>query len=458
MLGLGSLMTKEWRDARPLALACALLAPVLAIAVEALFLKFDDPTLTARAVLPAAVGLFAALLASDLVAGDVASRRIETLAALPASPLRAWTAKVAFLAAATAAFAAWMLIAELGLFAVVSGAGASGAVLAALPQALPLLVVTLPFAACALLFSTILDRGLAALLAAAAAVGGFHFGLVRLLSDRELGGAITPAMVAAFEVAIAVACLAGSAAAYRFGELHLPSKARRAAIGLGACAALLATPATAGAMALRRHLSLGPDNPDVRIVAMMLDPAETRVALGVEKPGSTRGAVWVLDLESGAVRSVEEGSSGLPRDPWLPDGDLSDGSTQVLVPEGVASCELSRDGARAIVREAAGRRPRVVDAATGRIVLEPRDERVQWITWAGGHRPSNALLEYSDDPHAPALIDVDSGRRTTLAGLQLPTVVAVTRDGRILVVRDDGAVELLDAEGKRVRRLLEPAK
>ena len=93
------LVRAEWRNARALTIASALVAIGASVAIDALFFHGKDGGLLATWVVPALLGLFLAATASDLVAGDVASRRIDSLALLPARLRTIWASKALFLAA-----------------------------------------------------------------------------------------------------------------------------------------------------------------------------------------------------------------------------------------------------------------------------------------------------------------------------------------------------------------------
>ncbi len=82
-------------------------AVVLTVAVNELWLGYRSSALTAAYVVPGLVALFLVTIAADIVASDVATRRIETFALLPARPILMWTAKLVFLLTAGLVFLGW---------------------------------------------------------------------------------------------------------------------------------------------------------------------------------------------------------------------------------------------------------------------------------------------------------------------------------------------------------------
>jgi hypothetical protein len=79
---LRTLMHREWREVRGVTLGAAIAAVIASVAVDGWFLHGKDGALTAVWVVPALLALYLAILASDLVAGDVATDRIRAMALL----------------------------------------------------------------------------------------------------------------------------------------------------------------------------------------------------------------------------------------------------------------------------------------------------------------------------------------------------------------------------------------
>src|SRR5881628_1184223 len=95
------LLRRETRDARWHLVAAAVLGAAVPWAVRHWLLAGGDAELVAtagaRAVVPLLFAFFVAATASELVARDVATRRIDALALLPVPIGRVWAAKAAFL-------------------------------------------------------------------------------------------------------------------------------------------------------------------------------------------------------------------------------------------------------------------------------------------------------------------------------------------------------------------------
>src|SRR5438874_183395 len=115
------LLKKEARDARGHLVGAAVIALLVSSAAHQWLFRYREGPMAAHALVPLLVGLFVASLASDLVAADVATKRIEALAILPVPVARLWTGKAVFLAAAGAAFLVYVVALQ-SLILHVSGA------------------------------------------------------------------------------------------------------------------------------------------------------------------------------------------------------------------------------------------------------------------------------------------------------------------------------------------------
>jgi hypothetical protein len=165
------LFRREWRDARAVTIASALVALLASIAINVWFFHWKEGDLTAMYLVPSLLALYLAAIGSDLVAAEVSTRRVDALALLPTSLRRVWTAKVLLLVVAGGVFLAWLLAVELTLLATFGEDGQLPAFLARLPDSLPMLAVAAALASATLFFSTMIERGFAAVVASLVVVG-----------------------------------------------------------------------------------------------------------------------------------------------------------------------------------------------------------------------------------------------------------------------------------------------
>jgi hypothetical protein len=219
-----ALMRKEWRDALPLTVACALVAGALSVAAGEVHLLGRDAHAAAHVVVPALLLLILAGLASGLVANDVATRRIETLALMPIRSAWIWLAKVLFLALAGAGILVGVVALQVAIRLLAGTAEPAAELVRRLvePEALRNVGLAYATAGVVLFFSTILTRASVALLAGLAVAGALGYAIeIRLLPGRlaELGPRIGGAFVL------------GSAVAFTVGRIHAWVRGRRALVG-----------------------------------------------------------------------------------------------------------------------------------------------------------------------------------------------------------------------------------
>jgi hypothetical protein len=320
--GLLALLRKEARDVRALTWVYVALVPLAPLAVrwylEARYDAFAlEPETTRRyleVTFPAIVLLYAAIVASDLVAGDVASRRMHQLALLPVRPLTVWTAKVAVLLGGTALVGAWTFVAQAWTLAAIDGVEHAAPFFRDMETIAVGVVPAAGLIGCVLLVSTMGIRGLGAVMAGAM--------LAAALGAAYWWGRITPRWIAGDDflwAAIAAGALfVASAAAFVRGRVHLGLRLRPAVIGGAALAVLLGVPAV-GLAAAARHVVPGSS------LCMMIDraasPAGPYVALTyVNRLDERAGcSTFVLSLDDGTLREIEpRGRLG----GWQEDGTL----------------------------------------------------------------------------------------------------------------------------------------
>ena len=229
-----TLVSREYRDARwnlVMAFGMATLAPWV---VHAVFLEVAPDETTAlvggRLLVPLLFALFAAATASDLVARDVATRRIDALAALPVSVSELWRAKAAFLLVSSLAFLAWTIGMEYAAVTATARAESIALLSERLADAVPTLLGGVAFGAATLFFSTLLERGFTAVMAALVTVTALAWG-VQVAEVPAADDATTWFATYAVPLGIALAFGAGSYAAFVRGPIHGPSKARLFATG-----------------------------------------------------------------------------------------------------------------------------------------------------------------------------------------------------------------------------------
>lgn len=342
MRGIVSLLWKEWRDVRAVVLACMAIVPFALWALHAWVSHHALAEVACSFVLPGVVGLFTAVLASDLVASDVATRRIEMAGLLPVRLGRVFMAKVTLLTVAAFAFATWV-----GSWAIlVPALTAPAAVLEDTAVHLPdawLLGAWVPLlAACVLFASTFLSRGMTAFVGGGLPVVAFRAYLLhedRMVAGKVLlGGELTRLGEIVLLVLLTVILLGGAWAAFVRGQVHLAGGFRR--FRCGALAVLLGLLGSGGAAtaAVRARMDIRPGEPDVIVWNLSASP-DGRYAIVYARdatshldgePSRTLDRLapnvrfraqgrWILDLESGDLTDLRHLTvDGLWSGAWNP--------------------------------------------------------------------------------------------------------------------------------------------
>ena len=144
MRGFVALLRRECRDARWHLVGSAALAVAVPFAVHGWMM--DGASAEAMAttggcwLVPILFALFAAATASDLVARDVATRRIDALAVLPVPGSLVWAAKFTLFLGASLGFLVWLIAAEWLAIETTRSTPGSGLFLAELLDAIPSLL------------------------------------------------------------------------------------------------------------------------------------------------------------------------------------------------------------------------------------------------------------------------------------------------------------------------------
>ncbi len=179
--------------------------------------------------MPILMLLFFLGMSADLVAGDVGSGRITFLASLPVRPGAIWAAKVLFLAWAAGAYLAYLFLTEYLILTVAGHAPLAMFESRAAPGLIAL-AWTPTAGAATLFFSTLVDRGIAAVFAAAAvlpALGLAAWGAGLLAPD------VAPAFALHGSAVLSLGFLGGSYAAFTRGRIHLGYRGRRILLATG---------------------------------------------------------------------------------------------------------------------------------------------------------------------------------------------------------------------------------
>lgn len=330
------LIWKEWRDHRTLIIAWAVLGPVALWLLQVVLLDTGDP-LVGDVILPGMAGLFAAMIAAEVFCSDFSSGTSDFLARLPVEKRTLWLTKVSFVLVCAVLYFAWALgveAARMTAFDVEANEMWSGMRYRNIVRALavPYLVGGVATAA-VILFSSLLRRGFAAVLAGLLMIFGFLAVLYRYNPGRGLLWDLWGADLVTFTLFCAL--MLGAYVSYspwqRSRDLR---RAGFAALGFG----VIAMPAFAAAAAdYHERAGLTPDHA-VRI--QWFTPSPDGKYLGVQvyrdAPWRTESdarhvrTMWLIDLESKEVRIPESGAElgmsifgrGVVNSCWSTNGEI----------------------------------------------------------------------------------------------------------------------------------------
>jgi len=373
-----ALLHKEWRDVRALTIACALLVPIGLISMEYGYLDWRGD-FTAGTYVPTCIGLFLAVIAADLIAADIATKRARAYAALPTRWAGLWVSKLAFLAVAGVSFTIWTVTSCAAVYAALAPDAANAQFIEQLSRLPREYVYAGVFGAAAVVFwSTVLERGFAVVGAAVitcAVIGGtlplLHWINPELLPDDET--------VATASMVLPLVFLAGSLHAFVRTPQHSSSVWRRFATAAILPLVVLVPTGAVSAAVLSQRLVVETGDPRLQLALGHVSPDGRRVVVLAKKRherASTR--TWILDLEDGSLAVLEERNLRADwRNAWTADGAY----------KAWASANVMEDELR-----------RLYDPETG-AVLETRsaeqvghDLRYPFVDWATTRREHGDLV------------------------------------------------------------------
>ena len=338
---LGALFAKEWRDHRTLILMCAALVPVAFAAIEWLYSGGARPRVTAGAVVPCAVTVVATILAADLFGADLVTGRAGTYAALPTTARTHFVVRTVFLGIVVTLLAAWIVACATGAIAVFGSDAALTALGLAFADSWWLMLFALPVGAATLLFSTLSQRGFAAVGAGAAVVAalGFSWAAVDWRNLEFVPGAQG---LAAAGVFVAATLLVGAYLTWARAPAVGGSLVRRIALAAAVPAFVIPTSAAAGAAVLhtRAHVAVGDRSARAWPALFSPDGRFLVATAGHVRPAAV-SRHWSFDLETGRVVQLGTKGQTLPpsdrrADYWDERGiRLTDSEQRVAVPDQV---------------------------------------------------------------------------------------------------------------------------
>ncbi|MCE9638518.1 MAG: ABC transporter permease [Planctomycetes bacterium] len=321
-----SLVRREWLDVRTVTLASLVLIAVACVVVRwVLGRQFDEWTgpewatggaAAARYLdgfVPFSVALVAALVASDLVAGEIASRRIDALALLPVRASRIWWAKFTVLAGVLTLAAVWAFLVQTFTLAAIDGWSAAEpfvqSAVSSQEHQTGALGAVAAFVASVLLVSSLGLRGLSAalggvlLFAACVVVGGMA--LQTLLGRTLLGS--PPAEMANLALAsMAVVFLTASAASFSWGRVHIGrARAVRVAVWSSLAMTGVMTAAWAG---VTSHAGPGERFSELEPY-VYVSPDGRHVAMQWQNTIGTGCSTRILDITSGVAVELDSGNA-----------------------------------------------------------------------------------------------------------------------------------------------------
>lgn len=310
-----SLIWREWRDTRPVMFGCALVTAVLSVLVQHFVFRWKEAEWTGSSLVALTPLLPAVILASDLFASDISSRRVQGLALLPTRLSRVVAAKLAYLGLGIAAFHLFVLVWNALLLALFAKEEWTGPFAAGLSRGRLAVGVEALLVASVLFFSAMSFRSFVSVLlgalSAAALVG--TAGMVELDDVTGLKG--EGWMWAGVACVVIVSIGAGVFAVLR-GPAHTASRGRLAIVGCAALGAVF-VPATGGlAVAVERRYHVEPGDDDARFESLTLagTPPVAVVHVTQRSPDGTNvkwaSAVYAVDLSgSDAVRLASHRTS-----------------------------------------------------------------------------------------------------------------------------------------------------
>lgn len=451
-----ALLRREMRDARWHFAASLVVAAAAPWCVHEWMTAGADDELVAkiggRGVVPILFALFVASAASDLVARDVATRRIDGLAVLPVPIAKVWTAKAALLAASSLAMLAWIVAAEWAALAF----GVSDRAAAWLPSMLvaagPSIAGGVALGAASLFLSTLLERGISAALGAVVLLVGVVL-CVEWAEVPVADGTMTTFAGWAAPLGLAAAFVVASRSSFVRGPIHGPSKPRLALCGFAALAAVAAPGGVATAMSLEHAADLAPGAGDPSRREAYVSPDGKWVAIEDGVAGGA-SATWLASIDGASCRRIAPGTTWFADGvAWLPGSMLAVRSSSfslMVGPRCVRRLEVEPTGlgvaeSHWLPAERAPERPYGWAWVQTEEVLSPT--RSVFVVHSSGSYPSRRYTArwVQASPERGVVFVVSEDR-----ALSRVTFVSGGKDDTVDLARDLDAVLQVSADGKRI--------
>ncbi len=386
-----TLLQKEWRDARAITLASAILAPLALVAAEHWFLREQYAEFAAVVLVPGLIGLFAAVIASDVIAADVSTRRSHSMAALPTSARTLWLSKVVALVALTLLFGAWVHLFEILHYGFAQSWDRASAFTAGIPAGLTNLVIAVPIVAAVLLFSTLLERGFACVCGGVVLIVGIAASAF-LVDWHALEFVPTETEARWVGVLLAAVFLGGSAMAFIRGPVHVASLLRRSVLAFALPLAVLVPTTVATAAVLVERRSVEPGDPDVTLKLIETsDDGEHLILNAWRRRRDAQHRTWVLHVPTGRITQLPHTNLTLDqRIRWTDEGHLRmwqherpSRFSRKLEPTlhrtiDLATGQVVRTRSYDQVVADEGNNPFAYDTGWGRIERRPEKQIIQW--------------------------------------------------------------------------------
>lgn len=244
---MNELLHKEWRESRALIFGLLVLGPAASLGVRWLMVLGDGkvhPADPVAAIIPFLLLIYVLAIGADIVAGDASSGRIAFFAAQPVRPATLWAVKAGFLFGTAALYLGWLLGTETCLL-FFSGVDPTRLFTVGLVKFGVRLIPAALAGAAVLFFSTLIDRGFAAVIAALATLALIVVSLWQITEAPERLRAVQLALPV---LMLFVAFLAGSFLAFTRGRIHLGGRIRRIALATYAFLLLFGLPMAAAVL------------------------------------------------------------------------------------------------------------------------------------------------------------------------------------------------------------------
>jgi hypothetical protein len=321
---LGKITTFLWREFRNHGILLAGAAAAAPPALAALHLLHWDFGSAAPVVM---LALFAATLASDLIATEIATGRAQALALLPVSPGFIWRAKLLFLGITTAAFSLYLFACDRLLDALLGRASADQHIVAStLADAGMALALAWCAGGVSFFTASLVPHSFGALFAGVFLASGVLWFDMELLRRLDWHGVTaTPALLALWLVFEGALFYAASAVLFCWGRMRYGTRLRPIGTGLAAVAFVgVALSGTGASAAVSAAMSI-PAEPK-EILGMSPSPDGKWIALVSDGQAWGRPRshyAWILDVDTGALRPVRDTHVWIGGNCWNPDGTVT---------------------------------------------------------------------------------------------------------------------------------------